>query len=70
MKQINQPIQDEAFQKMFDIDKELYEQSAFLRSIKSNYLRFGSLSEKQIETFKKVVSELKNSNASSAKKPA
>ena len=59
MKQINQPIQDETFKKLFDIDQKLYEESSFLRSIKSNYLRFGSLSEKQIEVFKKVVTELK-----------
>ena len=60
MKQINQPIQDVTFKKLFDIDQKLYEESAFLRSIKSNYLRFGSLSEKQIEVFKKVVAELKS----------
>ncbi|HIG98807.1 TPA: hypothetical protein HA231_05290 [Candidatus Woesearchaeota archaeon] len=60
MKQINQPIQDETFKKMFDIGEKLYEQSSFLRSVKSNYLRFGSLSEKQIETFKRVAEELAN----------
>ena len=59
MKQINQPITDETFRKLFDIDQKLYEESSFLRSIKSNYLRFGSLSDKQIEVFKKVVAELK-----------
>ena len=60
MKQINQPITDEKFRKMFDIDQKLYEESSFLRSIKSNYLRFGSLSEKQVEMFKKVAAELAN----------
>ena len=60
MKQINQPITDETFRKLFEIDQKLYEESSFLRSIKSNYLRFGSLSEKQIEVFKKVVAELKS----------
>ena len=60
MKQINQPIEDEKFKAMFDIDQKLYEQSSFLRSIKSNYLRFGSLSEKQVETFKRVAAELAN----------
>ena len=54
MKQINQPIEDKKFKAMFDIDQKLYEQSSFLRSIKYNYLRFGSLSDKQIEIFKKV----------------
>ncbi len=64
MKQINQPITDEKFRKMFDIDQKLYEESSFLRSIKSNYLRFGSLSEKQVDTFKKVAAELANPDAS------
>ncbi len=69
MKQINQPIEDKKFKAMFDIDRKLYEQSSFLRSIKSNYLRFGALSEKQVETFKRVAAELANpeyNNKSSA----
>lgn len=60
MRQISQPITDEKFRKLFDIDNKLYEESSFLRSIKSNYLRFGSLSEKQIDTFKRVSAELAN----------
>lgn len=60
MREISQPIEDEKFRKLFDIDQKLYEQSSFLRSIKSNYLRFKSLSEKQIEVFKKVSEELQN----------
>ena len=60
MKQINQPIENATFRKMFDIDQKLYEGSSFLRSRKSNYLRFGSLSDKQIETFKRVAEEMKN----------
>ncbi len=65
MREISKPIEDETFRKMFDIDPKLYEQSSFLRSIKSNYLRFGSLSEKQVETFKKVAAELANPALSS-----
>ncbi len=60
MRQIDKPIEDVVFKKLFDIDQKLYESSSFLRSIKSNYLRFGSLSEKQIEVFKKVAAELKS----------
>lgn len=60
MREISKPIEDEKFRKMFDIDQKLYEQSSFLRSIKSNYLRFGSLSEKQVDTFKRVAAELAN----------
>ena len=62
MKQISKPIEDEKFRKMFDIDQKLYESSSFLRSIKSNYLRFGALSEKQIEMFKKVAAEIKGAS--------
>ncbi len=58
MREINKPIEDEKFRKLFDIEQRLYEQSSFLRSIKSNYLKFGSLSEKQIETFKRVAEEM------------
>ena len=60
MREINKPIEDEKFRKMFDIDNKLYEESSFLRSIKSNYLRFGNLSDRQVEMFKKVAGELKN----------
>ncbi|MAG15445.1 hypothetical protein CMO88_00115 [Candidatus Woesearchaeota archaeon] len=59
MREINKPIKDKKFKKMFDIDNALYEKSGFLRNIKSSYLRFGELSEKQIEMFKKVVEEVK-----------
>ena len=67
MRQINQPIADETFRKLFAIDQKLYEESSFLRSIKSNYLRFGSLSDKQIEVFKKVAAELNNPPAQAAR---
>jgi probable phosphoglycerate mutase len=60
MKEINAPIDDPKFKKLFDIDQKYYEESSFLRSIKGNYLRFGSLSERQIETFKRVSEEMKN----------
>lgn len=52
-------IKDPKMKKMFDIPEEFYKQSSFLRSIKSNYLKFGSLTDKQIEFFKKVVAEMK-----------
>ena len=55
----DKPIEDPAMKKMFDIPKELYEENYFLRDIKSKYLRFGNLSERQIEVFKKVVKEEK-----------
>jgi len=56
--ELAQPVNDPEMKALFDIPEELYKNSAFLRDIKSKYLRFGSLSDKQIETFKKVVTEL------------
>jgi hypothetical protein len=46
--------------KLFNIPEEFYKQNSFLRSIKINYLKYGELSEKQIDTFKEVVKKLKN----------
>ncbi len=60
MRQLDQPIDDPVFQKMFDIPAEFYAQSYFLRNIKEAYIRFGSLSEKQVEAFKRTVEEMKN----------
>ncbi len=60
MKEINQPIESKKMAKFFDIPLTLYEQSSFLRSIKSQYLRFGSLTTAQRSTFIKVVKELKD----------
>ncbi len=62
MKEIDKPIKDKKYQKLFDIPKELYEESSFLRNIKAAYLRFDNLTEKQIEAFKKTVKDLKNSS--------
>lgn len=45
--------------KLFNIPEEFYKTNGFLRSIKINYLRFGKLSEKQIECFQKTVKEMK-----------
>ena len=59
MKQIEKPIKDPKMKRLFNIPKELYEEYAFLRSIKSNYLQYGNLTEKQVEVFKKVVKEAK-----------
>lgn len=45
--------------KIFDIPEEFYKENIFLRDIKLKYLRYGELSDKQIEAFKKVVKEMK-----------
>ena len=57
--ELNKPIKDPEMKKMFDIPEDFYRKNSFLRSIKSNYLRFEKLSEKQIAAFKKTVEEMK-----------
>jgi hypothetical protein len=52
-------ITEPAYKKLFDIPEEYYKENAFLRNIKSNYLKFHSLSESQISAFEKVVAEMK-----------
>ena len=52
-------IKDSKMKAMFDIPEEFYKESLFLRSIKLNFIKFGKLSDKQIEWFKKVVDEMK-----------
>jgi len=57
-KSFSAPITDPKFQKMFAIDPKLYDQSSFLRDIRFQYGRFQSLSERQIQTFQRVVKEI------------
>lgn len=52
-------IKDPVMKKMFDIPEEFYKENMFLRNIKVNYLKFGKLSERQIEAFKKTVKKMK-----------
>lgn len=57
MKRIKGNIADKEYE-FLNINDKLYKESYFLRNIKENYLRYGNLSEKQIEAFKKVVKEM------------
>lgn len=58
-KELGGEIKDTKMKKFFDIPEKFYEENSFLRSIKINYLRYGNLTEKQIEVFKKVVKDMK-----------
>ncbi len=58
-KELHQKIKDPKMKKFFDIPEDFYKQSAFLRNIKIYYIKFKTLSEKQIEAFKKTVEKLK-----------
>lgn len=55
-------IKSKKMKELFDIPEEFYKESLFLRNIKTYYLRFGKLSEKQISAFKKTVKKMKNAN--------
>jgi hypothetical protein len=57
-KELSGEIKDPEMKRLFDIPEALYAKSSFLRSIKVNYLKYGQLSEKQVETFRKVVKDL------------
>ena len=52
-------IKDKKMIKLFNIPEDFYRENLFLRNIKANYIKFGDLSEKQIEAFKKVVENIK-----------
>lgn len=51
-------VKEGKYKKLFNISKDLYEKSYFLRNVRSYYERFGKLSEKQISAFKKTVKKL------------
>lgn len=52
-------IKDPKMKKMFKISEEFYKDNSFLRDIKVKYIRYGSLTEKQIAAFKKTVDKMK-----------
>ncbi len=58
-KELGGEITDPKMKKFFNIPGEFYEQNTFLRDIKINYLRYGKLSEAQINAFKKTVDKMK-----------
>jgi hypothetical protein len=58
--ELNVPVRDPKMKKLFSIPEDFYRTSSFLRSIKINYHRFGKLTEKQVDAFRKTVDNLKN----------
>ncbi|MFH1848802.1 MAG: hypothetical protein ABH879_01295 [archaeon] len=56
--QLEGEIKDPEIKKLLDIPHEFYEKNAFLRDIKIGAIRYGRLSEKQIDAFKKSVKKL------------
>jgi len=59
MKVVEQKVEDKDFVKLFKIPLEWYKENPFLRSIRYQYGRWGSLTEKQLGAFEKTVKEMK-----------
>jgi len=59
MKQVVRPIEDKAFKKFFDLPLKMYEENSFLRSVRYQFGRWGSITENQEKAFKKAVKEIK-----------
>lgn len=55
--ELHQPVKNLKMKKLFSIPEEFYQRSLFLRSVKINYLKFGRLTDRQVEFFKKTVDE-------------
>ncbi|MBI2146292.1 hypothetical protein HYU22_03060 [Candidatus Woesearchaeota archaeon] len=58
MKRISEEITDAKY-KFLNLSDEIYRKSQFLRNIKEFYLRNRTLSEKQVEAFKKAAKDVK-----------
>ncbi len=69
LKRISETVKGSPYKELFDIPPEFYKNSLFLRNIKESYLRFGSLTEKQIAAFKKAVEDMKQKNGDSESTP-
>ena len=59
MKEIEKPIDDPAYKKLFDVPLAWFEKNSFLRSVRYQYGRFGDLTEKQLVVLKKTLKEMK-----------
>ena len=53
-------IKGEKYKKLFNISEELYQKNYFLRNVRDYFDKYGKLSQKQIDAFKKTVEEMKN----------
>ncbi|MBI5390130.1 hypothetical protein HZB02_01460 [Candidatus Woesearchaeota archaeon] len=61
--ELSKPVNDPAMKKFFAIPEDYYKQNSFLVNIKLNYLKYGTLTEKQIAAFKKVVEDIEHPKA-------
>ena len=58
-KELEGEIKDKKMKAFFTIPEDFYKENSFLRNIKVAYLRYGKLTEKQSEAFKKTVDRMK-----------
>lgn len=61
--ELKKKITNPKMKKFFKLPEEFYKENVFLRDIKLNYLRYGRLTERQVEAFKKVVKKFKERNS-------
>jgi len=60
-KELSAEIENKDFKKLFNIPEEFYKKNSFLRDIKLKYIRFKTLTERQISAFKETVKKMKES---------
>ena len=59
MKFVEKKLEDKEFVKLFDIPLDWYRENSFLRSVRYQYGRFGTITDRQIEAFKKTIKDMK-----------
>lgn len=57
-KEMEGEISDPEMKKLFDIPEDFYKENSFLRRIKINYLKYHSLTQPQIDAFKKTILDI------------
>ncbi len=61
-------VKDPELKKLLDIPEAYYKENNFLRNIKIAALRYGKLTDRQIEVFKDVVQKLKDKDSKDSEK--
>ncbi|MCB9359199.1 hypothetical protein H6503_04670 [Candidatus Woesearchaeota archaeon] len=67
--ELDKPIEDPKLKKLLDIPEEFYKENAFLRDIKINAIKWGNLSERQIEAFQNSVKKMEEAKKEAAENP-
>ena len=67
-KELKEEIKDKKMKAFFDIPRDLYYEYEILRSIRSYYVKFGKITERQGEAFKSVVDKATGKSEKKEKK--